>query len=441
MTTKKSDTMIWNSSKECMSREQMRELQGKRLNKLVNLVYHNVPFYREKLQALDISPDDIQTIDDIVKLPFTTKQDLRDNYPYGLMSAPKSDIVRVHASSGTTGNPTIVGYTRRDLSIWSEVMSRSLAAFGVTRDDTFSVSYGYGLFTGGLGAHYGVENLGATVIPASTGNTEKHIKLIRDLDITGIACTPSYALYLAETLDKMGVDKKDIKLRVGAFGAEPWTNNMRKEIEERLGLKGYNLYGLSEIIGPGVSYECQEQNGSHISEDHFYPEIIDTDTLEPLADGETGELVFTTLTKTGMPLIRYRTKDLCTLSHETCSCGRTNVKMGPIMGRSDDMLIVRGINVFPSQVESVILEIPELEPQYMLVLDRKNNLDTLQIQVEVRKDFFSDDLGSMLQMKKVLGDRLKNVLSISADIRLMEPNSIPRSEGKSKHVIDNRILK
>ena len=433
--------MIWNSNKECMSREQMRKLQGERLKKLVTLVYHNVPFYRNKMQALDLSPEDIQTIDDIVKLPFTTKQDLRDNYPYGLLSSPKSEIVRVHASSGTTGNPTIVGYTRRDLSIWSEVMSRCLTAYGVSREDTFSVSYGYGLFTGGLGAHYGVENLGATVIPVSTGNTEKHIKLIRDLNITGIACTPSYALYLAETLDKVGVSKNDIKLRVGALGAEPWTENMRKEIEERLGIKAFNLYGLSEIIGPGVSYECEEQNGSHINEDHFYPEIIDPDTLEPLEDGVTGELVFTTLTKSGMPLLRYRTKDLCTLSHEQCSCGRTNVKMGPIMGRSDDMLIVRGINVFPSQVESVILEIPELEPHYMLVLDRKNNLDTLQIQVEVRKDFFSDDLGSMLQMKEMLGDKIKNVLSISADIRLMEPNSIPRSEGKSKHVIDNRILK
>lgn len=433
--------MIWNSNKECMSREQMRQLQGERLKKLVTLVYHNVPFYRNKMQELDILPEDIESIDDIKKLPFTTKQDLRDNYPYGLLASPKSEILRVHASSGTTGNPTIVGYTRRDLSIWSEVMSRCLSAFGVTRDDTFSVSYGYGLFTGGLGAHYGVENLGATVIPASTGNTEKHIKLIRDLDITGIACTPSYALYLAETLNKVGVDKNDIKLRIGALGAEPWTENMRKEIEERLGIKAYNLYGLSEIIGPGVSYECQEQNGSHINEDHFYPEIIDPDTLEPLEDGVTGELVFTTLTKSGMPLLRYRTKDLCTLTHEQCSCGRTNVKMGPIMGRSDDMLIVRGINVFPSQVESVILEIPELEPHYMLVLDRKNNLDTLQIQVEVRKDFFSDDLGSMLQMKKMLGDKIKNVLSISADIRLMEPNSIPRSEGKSKHVIDNRILK
>ena len=432
--------MIWNPNKECMSRKNMRELQGKRLQKLVQYVYHNVPFYRHKMQEMNISPEDIVTIDDIVKLPFTTKQDLRDNYPYGLQAAPASEIVRVHASSGTTGNPTIVGYTRKDLAVWSEVMTRCLTAFGVTRDDTFSVSYGYGLFTGGLGAHYGVENLGATVIPASTGNTEKHIRLIRDLNITGIACTPSYALYLAETLDKMGLTKDDINLRIGAFGAEPWTENMRAEIQERLGLKGYNIYGLSEIMGPGVSYECQEQNGSHISEDHFFPEIINPDTLEQLPYGTQGELVFTTLTKEGMPVLRYRTKDLCTLMEGTCACGRTSVRMGRIMGRSDDMLIIRGINVFPSQVESVILEMPEFEPQYMLVVDRVNNLDTLQVQVEVRRDFFSGDVGSMLAMKKRLADKLKSVLSISADVRLMEPNSIERSQGKSKRVIDNRKL-
>lgn len=429
--------MIWNKNKECMSRDEMHALQSKRLQKLVALVYHNVPFYRNKMQEMDLSPDDIRSIDDIVKLPFTTKQDLRDNYPYGLQAAPASEIVRVHASSGTTGNPTIVGYTRRDLSVWSEVMSRCLAAYGVTREDTFSVSYGYGLFTGGLGAHYGVENLGATVIPASTGNTEKHVRLIRDLGITGIACTPSYALYLAETVERMGLTKDDIKLRIGAFGAEPWTDNMRKEIEERLGLKGYNLYGLSEIMGPGVSFECQEQNGSHINEDHFYPEIINPETLEQLPSGQQGELVFTTLTKEGMPLLRYRTKDLCSLMEGTCACGRTSVRMS----RSDDMLIIRGINVFPSQVESVILGMPEFEPQYMLVVDRQNNLDILQVQVEVRRDFFSDDLGRMLAMKKTLSDKLKSVLSISADIKLMEPNSISRSEGKSKHVIDKRVLK
>lgn len=432
--------MIWNPNKECMPREQLRELQGKRLQKLVAYVYHNVPFYRHKMQEMDLMPEDIRSIDDIVKLPFTTKQDLRDNYPYGLMAAPKSEVVRVHASSGTTGNPTIVGYTRKDLAIWSEVMSRCLSAYGVTREDTFSVSYGYGLFTGGLGAHYGVENLGATVIPASTGNTEKHVRLIRDLKITGIACTPSYALYLAETVDKMGINKNDLSLRIGAFGAEPWTEHMRQEIQERLGLKGYNLYGLSEIMGPGVSCECEAQHGSHIHEDHFYPEIIDPVTLEPLPIGEQGELVFTTLTKEGMPLLRYRTKDLTSLMPGECACGRTSVRMTPIMGRSDDMLIIRGINVFPSQVESVILSMKEFEPRYMLVVDRVNNLDTLQVQVEVRRDYFSDDIASMLNLKKLLSDKLKSVLSISADVKLMEPNSIQRSQGKSQRVIDKRTF-
>ena len=418
----------------------MHALQGRRLQKLVSYVYHNVPFYRNKMQQMDIAPDDIRSIDDIVKLPFTTKQDLRDNYPYGLQAAPQSEIVRVHASSGTTGNPTIVGYTRKDIAVWQEAMARALTAYGVKREDTFSVSYGYGLFTGGLGVHYGVENIGATVIPTSTGNTEKHVRLLRDLKITGIACTPSYALYLAETLEKMGLGKDDISLRVGAFGAEPWTENMRKEIEERLGLKGYNIYGLSEIVGPGVSYECCMQNGSHICEDHYYPEIINPETLEQLPYGEQGELVFTTLTKEGMPVLRYRTKDLCTLMDRECECGRKTVRMGRIMGRSDDMLIIRGINVFPSQVESVILEMPEIEPQYMLVVDRINNLDTLQIQVEVRRDFFSGDMGSMLAMKKRLSDKIKSVLSIGAEIKLMEPGSIERSQGKSKHVIDKRSL-
>lgn len=433
--------MIWNRSKECMSRDEMSALQGKRLHKLVELVYHNVPFYRAKMQERDLCPDDIQSIEDITKLPFTTKQDLRDNYPTGLQAANQSEIVRIHASSGTTGNPTIVGYTRRDLEIWSESAARAFTAYGVTRNDIFSVGYGYGLFTGGLGAHYGVEYVGATVIPTSTGNTEKLLRLLRDLKITGIACTPSYALYVADAMDKHGMTKDDIYLKIGAFGAEPWTENMRKEIETRLGLQAYNLYGLSEIIGPGVSYECQCKNGSHISEDHFYPEIINPDTLEPQPYGTTGELVFTTLTKTGMPLLRYRTKDLTSLIGEKCECGRTNVRMTRIIGRSDDMLIIRGINIFPSQVESVILGMPEFEPVYMLVVDRVNNLDTLQVQVEVRRDYFSDELGAMLQLRKRLADKLKSVLSISADVRLMEPNSIPRSEGKSVRVIDKRHLK
>ena len=427
-----------------MSRDEMSDLQGKRLHKIVEYVYHNVPFYRNKLQEMNVTPDDIQAIDDIVKLPFTTKQDLRDNYPYGLQAAPKSEIIRIHASSGTTGNPTIVGYTRKDIGIWSECMARCLTAYGITRDDTFSVAYGYGLFTGGLGAHYGVENLGAAVVPTSTGNTEKHVRLIRDLGITGLACTPSYALYLAETMEKMGIKKEDIHLRIGAFGAEPWTDNMRKEIESRLGLKGYNIYGLSEIMGPSVSYECQEQCNSHINEDHFYPEIIDPNTLEKLPNGKTGELVFTTLTKEGMPLLRYHTKDLCSLIDEPCPCGRTNIKMSRIVGRSDDMLIIRGINVFPSQVESVVLSMKEFAPHYLLVVDRVNNLDTLQVQVEVRQEYFTgsfDTLAPLEALEKKLADKLKSVLSISAKVQLKAPNTIERSQGKGKFVIDKRILK
>jgi len=433
--------MIWNPTKECMSRQDMRNLQGKRLHKIVEYVYHNVPFYRHKLQEAGITPDDIQTVKDIQKLPFTTKQDLRDNYPFGLQAAPQSEIVRVHASSGTTGNPTIVGYTRKDIGVWSECMSRCLTAFGVTRDDTFSVAYGYGLFTGGLGAHYGVENLGATVIPTSTGNTEKHVRLIRDLHITGIACTPSYALHLAEVMENMGIKKQDVHLRVGAFGAEPWTENMRAEIEDRLGLSAFNLYGLSEIMGPCVSYECKEKNHSHICEDHFLPEIINPDSLQPLPYGETGELVFTTLTKEGMPLLRYRTKDLCALLDDPCPCGRTNVRMTRVMGRSDDMLIIRGINVFPSQVESVILSCEEFEPIYQLIVDRVNNLDQLTVRVELRKEFVTDDLHQMEALERKLADKLKSVLSIRSRVKLLPSGTLERSQGKSKRVIDNRQLK
>lgn len=435
--------MIWNPNKERMSRDEMSELQGRRLRKVVEYVYHHVPFYRNKLQAMDLTPEDIRTIEDIKRLPFTTKQDLRDNYPFGLQAAPQSEIIRIHASSGTTGNPTIVGYTQKDIGIWKECMARSLTAYGVRRSDIFSVSYGYGLFTGGLGAHNGVETVGASVVPASTGNTEKHLKLIRDLGITGIACTPSYALYLAETMDKMGITKDQIKLRVGAFGAEPWTEHMRTEIQDRLGLKAYNLYGLSEIMGPSVSYECQQQHGSHICEDHFYPEIINPLTHESLPAGETGELVFTTLTKEGMPLLRYRTRDLCSLLPGVCECGRTSVRMSRIEGRSDDMLIIRGINVFPSQVESVVLSMEEFAPRYLLIVDRINNLDTLQVQVEMRQEHFTglfDTPAAIDALEKKLSAKLKSVLSISAKVMLKAPGTIERSQGKSVRVIDKRKL-
>lgn len=432
--------MIWNKSKECMNPEEKRCLQGERLRKLVEKVYHSTPFYRRKMQEMDITPGDIRSIDDIVKLPFTTKQDLRDNYPYGLFAVPMSQIVRLHASSGTTGSPTVVGYTRRDLSIWSEMIARCLSAYGADSNDIFSVAYGYGLFTGGLGLHYGVEYLGATVIPMSSGNTAKQIQLMHDFGPTAIACTPSYALYLAEAMEKTGIPREEFKLRIGIFGAEPWTENMRREIEAKMKISAYNIYGLSEVMGPGVSHECEYKDGSHIVDDHFYPEIISSDTLEPLPYGEQGELVFTTLTKEGLPLLRYRTKDLCTLTDEPCKCGRTNVRMSRIVGRSDDMLIVRGVNVFPSQIESVILEMEEFEPHYLLIIDRINNLDILEVHVEVRDGFYSDEISKMVALKKKIAHRLQSVLGISADIKLVEPYSIKRSEGKAQRVIDKRIF-
>lgn len=436
--------MIWNEKKECMPRENLRELQGIRLHKTVDYVYHNVPFYRKKLQELDLSPGDFNTIDDITKLPFTVKQDLRDNYPFGLQAAPQSEIIRVHASSGTTGNPTIVGYTRKDIGVWSGCMARCLTSFGITRDDIISISYGYGLFTGGLGVHYGVENLGASALPSSTGNTEKQIRLIRDLGVTGIACTPSYALHLAEKMKEMGITKDDIKLRIGALGAEPWTESMRQEIQESLGLKAYNLYGLSEIMGPCVSYECPEQNGSHINEDHYYPEIINPETLQPVPDGQVGELVFTTLTKEGMPLLRYRTRDLCSITHEPCACGRTLARMGRLIGRSDDMLIIRGINVFPSQVESVILGIPECAPYFRLIVDREGNLDTLTVQVEVRQEYFAqgfDTFEPIIRLERQVAKCIKDVLSIGVKVEVKQPGTLERSEGKTKYVVDNRKIR
>ena len=423
-----------------MSREELRDLQGKRLHKLVDLVYHNTPFYRAKMQEMDLLPDDIRTIDDIVKLPFTTKADLRDNYPVGLLATPMSEIVRIHASSGTTGSPTIVGYTYRDLEIWKEVIARALTAYGVTRGDIVSVGYGYGLFTGGLGAHTGAENIGASVIPMSSGNTEKQITLMHDFGSTVLCCTPSYALYLADAINDSGFPREEFKLKAGAFGAEPWTESMRKDIETKLGIKAYDIYGLSEIAGPGVGYECECQNGTHLNEDHFFPEIIDPHTLQPVEPGQTGELVFTHLTKEGMPLLRYRTKDLTALHYEKCSCGRTLVRMDRILGRSDDMLIIRGVNVFPTQIESVILEMAEFEPHYLLTIDRKNNTDTMELKVEVRPDYYSDEINKMLALKKKLTGRLQSVLGLGVDVKLVEPRSIERSVGKAKRVIDNRKL-
>jgi len=430
--------MIWNEAMECMRREDLRKLQGMRLKKVVERVYHNCEPYRKRMQEVGISPADINSIDDIIKLPFTSKKDLRDYYPFGLLSSPMSEIVRLHASSGTTGKPIVVGYTRNDLNIWNEVGARCFTAFGLGKNDVVQVSYGYGLFTGGLGDHGAVETIGGTVIPMSSGNTEKQIMLMHDFGAVGLACTPSYALFLADAMKESGIPREGFKLKIGAFGAEPWTEAMRREIQEKLGIKAYDIYGLTEIIGPGVGHECECQNGTHLCEDHFFPEIINPETGESLPEGSFGELVFTTLTKDGMPLIRFRTRDLTSLNDEKCDCGRTSVRMGRILGRSDDMLIIRGVNVFPSQVESVICEMPELEPHYMLYIDRINNLDTFEVHVEVKEEFYSDEMSKMMDLRKRIAHRLQSVLGIGPDVRLVEPRSIERSQGKAKRVIDKR---
>ncbi|MCK4259560.1 MAG: phenylacetate--CoA ligase [Halanaerobiales bacterium] len=430
--------MIWNEKKECMSREEMRELQGKKLREMVERIYHNVPFYRKKMQKKNIVPEDITGVEDLAKLPFTTKQDLRDNYPYDMFAAPMSEIVRVHASSGTTGKPTVVGYTRKDINTWSEVVARTLYCAGIEKNDFIQVGYGYGLFTGGLGIHYGSEKVGATVIPISGGNTRKQIQLMKDFGTTALACTPSYALYLAESIAEKGINPEELKLKVGILGAEPWTNGMRKMIEERLNIKAIDIYGLSEIIGPGVASECEYQEGLHINEDHFIPEIVVPETLEVLPEGEKGELVFTTVTKEGLPILRYRTRDLTRLNYNKCDCGRTLVRMEKCLGRSDDMLIIRGVNVFPSQIESVLLDMGDTEPHYLLIVDRVNNLDVLEVHVEVEEKFFSDDNTQLERLKNKIKKNLNSTLGISAKVKLVEPKTIERSEGKAKRVIDKR---
>ncbi|MBF0587403.1 phenylacetate--CoA ligase [Prosthecochloris sp. N3] len=432
--------MIWNQHIETMEREEMRTLQGERLQSMVERIYHNVPFYRKKLQEQGIEPGDITSIDHLRHLPFTTKQDLRDNYPFGLFAVPQEQIVRLHASSGTTGKPTVVGYTHRDIQTWSEVVARSLTMAGVTRKDIIQVAYGYGLFTGGLGLHYGAEHLGASVIPISGGNTKKQLQLMQDFGSTVIACTPSYAAFLGEAIRQEHIAPGDIKLKAGIFGAEPWTEEMRQEIQELLGITAFDIYGLSEIIGPGVSMECSAQQGMHIFEDHFIPEIINPDTGEVLPYGELGELVFTPVSKEALPLLRYRTRDLTRLHAETCDCGRTLVRMEKCVGRSDDMLIIRGVNVFPSQVESVLLEMNETTPHYLLIVNREHNLDTLEIQVEVQDQFFSDEIAELEALQKRILHNIQSTLGISARVKLVEPRTIERSAGKAQRVIDNRNL-
>lgn len=432
--------MIWNEYIEAADRDRLKRLQNERLTEMIELIYYNVPFYRKKLSELGIEPRDINSIDQLHKLPFTTKDDLRDNYPFGMFAAPQQQIVRLHASSGTTGKPTVVGYTHNDLNIWSEVVARALTMVGVTRSDIIQIAYGYGLFTGGLGVHYGAEKVGASVIPISGGNTRKQLQLMMDFGSTVIACTPSYAAHLGESIAKEGIDRSKIKLRAGIFGAEPWTNEMRRQVEQLLGIKAYDIYGLSEIIGPGVAMECEHQNGMHIFEDHFIPEIIDPITLEVLPYGQVGELVFTTISKEAMPLLRYRTRDLTRLHIGKCACGRTMVRMDKCLGRTDDMLIIRGVNVFPSQIEAVLLEMSEASPHYQLVVDRENNLDTLEIRVEIDDQFWSDEIRVLENLRKQIQHNIASALGLTARIKLVEPNTIARSEGKAQRVIDNRKL-
>ena len=431
--------MIWNETKECMSRDEMSVIQSARLVKLVDYVYHNVEFYRKKMQAIDLMPGDIKSIEDVTKLPFTTKDDLRDNYPFGLFAVPNSEIVRIHASSGTTGKATVVGYTRYDLDVWSECVARCLSMAGVGKDDIIQIAYGYGLFTGGLGAHGGAEKIGATVVPMSTGNSKKLTTMMVDFGATAIACTPSYLLHISEVLQDEGLLDK-IKLKAAICGAEPWTEKMRHEIETRLNIKAYDIYGLSEIMGPGVACDCEYHKGLHVCEDHFYPEILNSATLTPVADGETGELAFTTLTKEGIPMIRYRTKDLTSIEHSTCECGRTSARISRFKGRVDDMLIIRGVNVFPSQIEAALIEVEEVTPHYMMIVDRVNNLDTLEVQVELDQKYYTDEIRAIESITKKIAHVIQQALGINAKVKIVEPQTLVRSEGKAVHVIDKRKL-
>ncbi len=431
--------MIYDVERETLPREELEILQCKRLKNLCERVYANVEHYRRKFDEAGITPADITCLADIVHLPFTEKQDLRNNYPYGLFAAPKETIVRLHASSGTTGKATVVGYTTRDLNNWAELMARSFMAGGLSRTDLIHNAYGYGLFTGGLGAHYGAEKLGATVIPVSGGNTKRQVTLLRDLGATVICCTPSYSLYLCEAAAEVGIDIRSLPLQTGIFGAEPWTDEMRSDIEQKMGISAVNIYGLSEVMGPGVSMECAEaKNGMHIWEDHFLAEIIDPITGEQLPAGEQGELVLTTLTKEGIPLIRYRTRDISSLDYTPCCCGRTHVRMQRIMGRSDDMLIIRGVNVFPSQVEAILLETEGASPHYQIVVKKQGNLDVMEVQVEVSETLFSDEIKNLQRLEGRLQKTIKEFLGVTAKVRLVDPRTIERSEGKAKRVIDLR---
>ncbi|MGQ9680965.1 MAG: phenylacetate--CoA ligase family protein [Anaerolineae bacterium] len=431
--------MIWNKECETLSRAALEALQLERLRHQLALVYDRVPFYRQALRARNVQPQDIRSLADLRLLPFTRKSDFRDNYPFGLLAVPRHELVRIHASSGTTGKPTVTGYTRKDMEIWKEVCARNLVAAGVTAADTVQVAMGYGLFTGGLGWHQASEHIGATVVPMSSGNTKRQITLLQDFEVTVLCCTPSYAIFLAEQAEEMGVDLRETRLRVGIHGAEPWSEAMRREIAERLGLDPIDTYGLSEIVGPGVSGECTQHGGLHINEDHFLAEIIDPATGEPVPDGQRGELVITTLTKEALPVIRYRTGDITRLERTPCACGRTLARMEKVSGRTDDMLIVRGVNVFPSQIETVLLQVEGVQPHYLIIVDREQGaMDDLEIWVEVSEEVFSDDIGKLKSLQQVAEYEMRETLGIQARIKLVEPHRIERSTGKAQHVIDRR---
>lgn len=432
--------MIWNKEAECMSQMQKEKLQLERLQAVVKRAYKNVPYYRKRFDELGIKPEDIKTLKDIEKLPFTTKTDLREAYPFGMFAVPDEEIIEVHTSSGTTGKPTVSGYTVEDLEIWGEVMARALAMAGAGIKDIIQNAYGYGLFTGGMGVHYGAQKIGATVVPISAGNTMRQLEIMQDFGTTILTCTPSYALYLGEVAEKERISKEAIKLKAGVFGAEMWTEEMRDEIEKRLNISALNIYGLTEIIGPGVAMECEDKGGLHISDDHFYPEIIDSKTLESLGEGEKGELVLTTLTRDGMPIIRFRTRDVTALRKGKCSCGRTLIKMDRITGRTDDMLKIRGVIVFPSQIEKALLRIEGLEPHYQIIVTRPHHLDELEVQVETSEKFFSDEVKHVEEAKKMIEDYIHSELGLRVNVTLVEPQSLPRSEGKAVRVIDKREL-
>jgi len=423
-----------------MGRKRLAELQTKRLQALVRKVYKNNAFYRNKMDAEGVKPVDIKNIKDIVKLPFITKNEMREVYPYGLLACDVNDIVEIHTSSGTTGKPVVDAYTKKDIEIWSEVMARTLSMGDTTSNDRVQNAYGYGLFTGGLGVHYGARKMGAMIIPISGGNTKRQLQVMLDFGTTVLACTPSYSLYLAEAAREEKIDFKKLRLKTGFFGAEPWSENMRKEIEAKLHIKAIDIYGLTEIIGPGVASECERQDMLHVFEDHFYPEIIDPQTGRRLPDGDKGELVFTTLTKEGTPVVRYRTRDITYLDHAKCACGRTSVRMHRILGRTDDMLIIRGVNVFPSQIEEVLLRMDGIEPHYQLIVERRDNLDYIEVQVEVSEAVFSDEIRSMELREKNIEKELHEALLIHSKVKLVEPKSIARSEGKAKRIIDKRII-